>query len=201
MARRSDNTREELKNMAIAAGIALLEEAGPEALSARRIAVRIGYTVGTLYNVFVDYEDILLHINAATLRDMYAALSTKRAKKTGKPLLDLAHGYVAFASKHQARWNLLTTYQRTKPLPDWYRSLIQELFALAEAPLYELTGNRKEAQTSAKILWAGLHGICALSLSHKLEAVNAGSLATLMNHFVRNYVKGLQRPGCKSSNS
>ena len=40
---------------------------GLSGFSTRQIAKKIGYTLGTLYNIFESYDDIILHINAATL--------------------------------------------------------------------------------------------------------------------------------------
>lgn len=43
---------------------------GLSGFSTRQIAKKIGYTLGTLYNIFESYDDIILHINAATLDEM-----------------------------------------------------------------------------------------------------------------------------------
>jgi AcrR family transcriptional regulator len=194
MARRSDNTRKELKEMAIQAGLSLLEESGAAELSARKIAARIGYTVGTLYNVFADFEDIALHLNAATLRDMHAQLIPLAGskKKPRQRILDFAYCYGNYALTYPARWNLLHHASRSMPLPEWYRSEINALFTLVETPLMELTDKKQNAaRDAAKVLWAGLHGICALSLSQKLDHIEAGPLHKLIDNFVGNYLKGL----------
>jgi AcrR family transcriptional regulator len=195
MARRSDNTRDELKKMAIDAGLDLLEESGVEELSARKIAARIGYTVGTLYNVFDDFEDIVLHLNTATLRDMHEQLAklAHSRKKPQQRILDFAHCYGDYALAHQARWQLLHQYSRSKKLPDWFMAEVQTIFALVDAPLKEVSA-QKPATTrdAAKVLWAGLHGICALSLSQKLERLEAAPMRLLIDNFVLHYVKGLE---------
>ena len=52
MARRSDHTREEIREMALVATEQIVSVAGFSALSARKIAKKIGYTVGSLYLLF-----------------------------------------------------------------------------------------------------------------------------------------------------
>jgi hypothetical protein len=52
MARRKDHTRVQLKEMSLLAGQKILQEEGIPSFSARKIAKEIGYTVGTVYNVF-----------------------------------------------------------------------------------------------------------------------------------------------------
>ena len=67
MARRSDHTREELTELAIDAALALIEADGFAQFSARQVAAKIGYTVGTLYNVFGSYDSLLLHVQSQAL--------------------------------------------------------------------------------------------------------------------------------------
>ena len=61
MARRSDHSREQLADMAVAAATALAERDGLRGVTARGVAREIGYTVGTLYNVFDNLDDVLRH--------------------------------------------------------------------------------------------------------------------------------------------
>lgn len=196
MARRSDNTREEIKKMAVQAGLEILAESGLGGLSARKIADRIGYTVGTLYNVFDDIEDIVLYINAETVQEMHEKLATiaSRKKNARQRVLDFAHCYGDYALTNAVRWSLLHTHPRSTPLPGWFHASIQKIFALVEEPLSELThGSRKATQTAAKVLWAGLHGLCALSINQKLERLEAAPLRALIDNFVGNYLDGMAK--------
>ena len=63
MARRKDHTREELTQLAIKAGRELVVEKGSAALTARNVAQAIGYTPGTLYNVFENIDALVAAIN------------------------------------------------------------------------------------------------------------------------------------------
>lgn len=195
MARRSDNTRSELKEMAIEAGTALLAEAGIAGLSARQIAQRIGYTVGTLYNVFSDFEDIVLHINAATLCDMQQQLMplAHSRRNPQQRILALAHCYGAYAMANPARWQLLHHSARSTPLPEWFRKEVRAAFGLIEAPLLEILPKKHQVADAATVLWAGLHGICALGINHKLEGVDAAPMQALIDNFVTKYLKGYTR--------
>ena len=56
MGRRNDHSREEIRQMALDAGTELLQQHGVAAVSARKVASRINYTVGTLYLVFENLE-------------------------------------------------------------------------------------------------------------------------------------------------
>lgn len=194
MARRSDNTRKELKEMAIVAGVSLLENGGLEALTARAIAGRIGYTVGTLYNVFEDLEDIVMHINAATLHEMYATFVplSKSSKAPQKRILDIARAYGDYARANPARWNLLHHSPRNTKLPEWFHEAATSIFTMGEGLLLQIEGvNKKVAHEAARVLWAGMHGICALSINQKLDYVDAKPMQNLIENFVTSYLKGI----------
>lgn len=195
MARRSDNTRKELKEMTIEAGLSLLEKGGLEALTARAIAGRIGYTVGTLYNVFDDLEDIVMHINAATLQEMHAVFAPLAAtnKPPEKRILAIARAYGDYARANPARWSLLHHSPRNHKLPLWFHDVASRLFTTTESVLLEIEGiSKKAAHDAARVLWAGLHGICALSINQKLEYVDAKPMHALIENFVSAYLNGLK---------
>lgn len=197
MARRSDHTREEIKAMAIAAGQRIIAEKGFSGFSARQVAREIGYTVGTLYNIFENHDDIILHINAVTLDDMAAFIAKKvsPALQGAKAIRQLAECYLAFAETHYYRWSAL--FEHNLPpdmkLPDWYAAKLQHLFAMVEQPLLPLTNNnRRKAGRAAKTLWAGIHGICALGLTGKLDVVGAEPIQKLTDSLIDNYLRGLR---------
>ena len=58
MGRRSSHTAEELRELILDASTALISEGGLASLSAREVARRIGYSPGTLYNVFENLDDV-----------------------------------------------------------------------------------------------------------------------------------------------
>jgi hypothetical protein len=65
-------------------------------------------------------------------------------------------------------------------------------FAEVEEALLPVLGkDKKAARRAAHVLWAGIHGICVLSLSGKLALVGADVAETLAISFIDNYVLGL----------
>ena len=67
MGRRSDHSREDLRVLTLEAARRLLCAHGLEGLTARRVAAEIGYTPGTLYNIFENLDDLILHVTAGAL--------------------------------------------------------------------------------------------------------------------------------------
>lgn len=191
MARRSDHSKEELKNLAIQKGLEIIDKNGFSGFSARGIAKTMGYTVGTLYHVFGDMDQYMLHINAKILDDWHTELNAglKRTKKD--PLRYLAQGYIDFARAHYNRWTALFEFRMAKsmPLPEWYTGKLARLFELVENAILPHSGSDpKKARHDAKVLWAGIHGICVLSLSGKLDIVGAEKTEVLVSSLLDRYI-------------
>ena len=66
MARRSDHTKDELKDIILSASRKIIEKEGFQNLSARKIATAIKYAPGTLYNFCKNLDELILQINAQT---------------------------------------------------------------------------------------------------------------------------------------
>lgn len=196
MARRSDHTRTELKEMVIAAGQNIMANEGLSKFSVRKLAREIGYTVGTLYNMFDGYNDIVLHINAATLSTMRDYISEHMESNAQgiDTIKNLATLYIRFANENYNSWNALFefSFQQNTVLPDWYIDKIKTLFILVEIPLMPIFGeDTKAAEHTAKVLWASIHGICQLGLTGKLDAVETQSVQVLTDSLIEHYMRGL----------
>lgn len=63
MGRRNEHTREELREISLRAAEQLVTAHGLDGLSARKVASAIGYTVGSLYMVFRNLDDLILQMN------------------------------------------------------------------------------------------------------------------------------------------
>ncbi|MGB0694624.1 MAG: TetR/AcrR family transcriptional regulator [Rhodospirillaceae bacterium] len=195
MARRSDHTREEQKAMAIAAGQKIIAEEGLGSFSARKVAKDIGYTVGTIYNVFGTHDELIFCINAATLDDLGQFIAERLDRTLAGPAMikQLASLYLHFAQTHHHRWSALFEHvlPPEQPLPDWYAQKITGLFAVVEQPLGPFAGSPLKAEQTARIIWASVHGICALGLTGKLDVTGADSLQMLLDDLIDNYLTGL----------
>lgn len=198
MARRSDHSREEIRQMALNAAEAIVAAEGYKGLSARKVAAAIDYTVGTLYLVFENLEDVVLQVNGRTLDALYEWLRARQAKGADarNSLLALADAYIAYAETETPRWNMLFEYvaEQGNELPDWYLLKLGKVFGLAEAALKPLADHRTalEIQQAARVLWAGVHGICTLRIRHRMDLAggqDAGEMARMM---IDNFLQGFQ---------
>ena len=201
MARRSDHSRDELLEMASTALSNIVEAEGFGAISARKVAQRIGYSVGTLYNLFDNLSDMILHVNGLTLERLDDHLARSRFAKSeadGDPrdiITGLLDAYLSFVHAQPHLWNMVFahTMGADAPLPDWYRAKIDNVLAHLEAALAPFTDNNQDAaEVHARLLWASLHGILSLAQSGKLGIVSNQPAADMARALVANYLAGLQ---------
>jgi len=196
MARRSDHSREELREMALLAAEQIVVEKGYEGLSARKVAAAIGYTVGTLYLVFENIDDLILNINARTLDRLHAQMIKSPAKpgEARDHLLHLGHVYIRYANEDPHRWAMVFEHRfsEDRAVPVWYQEKITRMFAVVEEGLEPLAGNRprQEITQAARAIWGGVHGICILALTDTLGVAGVASVQELTRSLISNYLKG-----------
>ena len=196
MARRSDHSREELREMTITAAEQIVVEQGYAGLSARKVAAAIGYTVGTLYLVFENLDDLILHINARTLDRLHARMTASQAQcgDASDCLLQLGQVYIQFADEDPHRWAMVFEHRFSEEqvAPAWYLEKVARMFTLVEEGLEPLAGQRTrdEITQATRALWGGVHGICILALTDNLGVTGVDSVQGLTQTLITNYLKG-----------
>jgi AcrR family transcriptional regulator len=166
----------------VAAARGLLEEEGPDALTMRRVADRIGIRAPSLYKHLPDKTALETAVIATGFEDvaevLEAALNTPPSGEES-PLVRLARAYRAFTLGHPHLYRLMTD----RPLR---RDLLPEgVEARAAAPLVRVAGD----EHLARAVWAFAHGMTVLELNGRfppgadldaawrrgIEALSAGS--------------------------
>ena len=176
MAQRNDHSREQLREMSLAAAEAILASEGAGALSVRRIAQSIGYSHGTLYLIFRNFDGLLLELNGRTLDSLTAALDAALgaalAERPRGPeaLHALARAYLDFARRHTARFRLVFEHHlpEEEETPDWLMEKIAHGHGLLDAALAAGGAGEDGRETMGVALWSAIHGVTVLALDQKL---------------------------------
>ncbi len=194
MGRRSEHSREEIRDMAIEAAAVIVEKEGYQSLTARKVAAKIGYTVGTLYHVFKNFDDLVMNLNAQTIDEM-AGLIQQQVKRKRNPevrIRTMAENYVQYATDHPDRWRLVFEHEppRGMPTPPQLKERRDVMFEMVADNLRELAPERipQEVSHTATALWSGIHGICILALTGKLYLGGAFSMVKLMDTLIDSVV-------------
>jgi AcrR family transcriptional regulator len=199
MGRRSDHSRDEIREMAINAAALCVEKEGFQSLTARKVASKIGYTVGTLYHVFRNFDDLVIHLNAVTIDEM-AALIQQHTRKKRNPevrIRTMAEFYVKYATDHPDRWRLVFEHQapRGLPTPVQMKERRDVMFEMVADNLREISPDRttQEIDHTATALWSGIHGICILALTGKLYLGGAFSMVKLIDTLIDSVLREFRR--------
>jgi AcrR family transcriptional regulator len=199
MGRRSDHSRDEIREMAIGAAAKIVETEGFKSLTARKVAAKIGYTVGTLYHVFRNFDDIVIHLNARTIDEMAVLIqkNVKQKRSAETRIRTMAGVYVNFATEHPDRWRLVFEHQapRGLPTPELMKVRRDVLFEMVAENLRELSPNHiaQEIDHTATALWSGIHGICILALTGKLYLGGAFSMVKLIDTLIDSVLNEFRR--------
>lgn len=200
MGRRNQHTREELRDIALKAAEDLVTTQGLTGLSTRKVVARIGYTVGSLYMVFRNLDDLIIQVNERTLDRLYEQLAGAIAG--GPPpaaaIRALAQAYISFALTQTNRW--LAIYQHRLPegesIPESFADKVTRMFELVQQQLALLSPRRspEDIALAARALWSAIHGICILGFDQKLEVAGGRSIqevaGSLLDHYLAGFVSG-----------
>lgn len=193
MGRRNDHSRDELKEMVIVAAEKILVEEGYGKLTTRRIAKEIGYTVGSLYMVIKNVDDLMLLLNARTLQLLLEKIEVDLAKyddtQPYDSLMQIAVSYVDFAFDHKEKWQAIFMHRVTDSelLTEEYFVNIKNLFRVIGHKLSLLapTLNKDELELLTRGLWGAVHGVTILSLDQKF------SIGSPMEYDTKRVVEGV----------
>ncbi|MET0363796.1 MAG: helix-turn-helix domain-containing protein [Sphingobium sp.] len=169
MGRRSDHSRPELEALILKEGHRLMAEVGFARFSAREVAKRIGYAVGTLYNVFGSYDRLVAAINTRTFEQWAAYLEERLAGPSTDRIVALVEGYFSFAAEHMPLWTAIYDH-RLPPDLAMPEEFVARRGALTDVVVREVAAvlppeNRNHAPRLARSLVATVHGHCIFALN------------------------------------
>ncbi|MEZ5843395.1 MAG: TetR-like C-terminal domain-containing protein [Hyphomicrobiaceae bacterium] len=178
----------------------ILSTSGLSALQARKVAAAADCSVGTLYNVWRNLDELIIAANAITLAHLGSVLTTARdATPAGasveQRLLALADAYVIFAIDKRNAWRALFDHRlpRGKTAPDWYRAAQSELFAIVETALVSVVADPAERSRAARAFFASVHGIVSIALDEKLGDFDRQDCEAQVRFIVTAAARGLPR--------
>jgi AcrR family transcriptional regulator len=169
MGRRSDHSRKELEQMLIVEGHKHMADVGFSRFSAREVAKRIGYSIGTLYNVMGNYDQLIIAINTRTFV-LWADYMRQALGSAGDDRIrSLVEGYFGFARANRNAW--MAIYDHHLPpdirLPEEHDALRGQLTDLVVEEVAKVlpADSRAQAPRLARSLVATVHGHCMFDIN------------------------------------
>lgn len=155
--------------MIVAEGHRQISEVGFARFSAREVAKRIGYSIGTIYNVFGSYDQLILAINGRTLDLWLDYLESRLDGATGNRLRVAIDAYFEFAVVHRHAWAALYDFRLAddEPMPEYYQRKVTDI---TEVVVREIAAalppeHADKAPALARSLLATVHGHCFFTMN------------------------------------
>jgi AcrR family transcriptional regulator len=170
-----------------------LKKEGLEGLEVRKIAREAGCSIGTFYNHYKSLDDLIIYFNGSTLDILSVCMFEEiTPKDSAKEVINkICQNYIAFAENNYTEWLLLLEHPLTIEIPMWYKDKSERLFQKVADIFHPiLRGPKKDTERAVKILWSSLHGICSLTLKHRLRFRKRHNLLELCQELFHNYILG-----------
>lgn len=201
MGRRSDHSREELRALMLRAAHEHLAEVGFARFSAREVAKRVGYSIGSVYNVFGSLDALMLAVNTRTFTEWVAHLQAALAASGDDRIKALVEGYFSFAEAHPNLW--MAIYDHRLPpdmaVPEADAGERAALTGLVEGEVAAFLGRPRDAVTERlnRSLIAIVHGHCSFALTGSFALLGESDAVGLALARVREVLNAWRTPGAR----
>lgn len=146
-----------------------MAEQGFAHFSVREVAKRIGYSVGTIYNLFDSADALVLAINTRTFAFWADYLSRALERAGNDRIRALVEGYFAFASENRNLWMAIYDHRLADDMimPESDTVARGELTGIVTREVAAALGNPDQDRVAAlaRSLIATVHGHCIFALN------------------------------------
>ena len=155
----------DLRDALVQAALAEVEQGGPEAVSIKALAKKLGVSQPAPYRHFADREALLEAVTAAAFRQFNAVMreSIDKPSKQSK-LLRFAHAMLTFGLRRNGIYRLIfasRTMACAQKGSELHNAAMEAFALLLEALEAPAIGLLRERQ--ALKIWASLHGVLMLA--------------------------------------
>ncbi|WP_161635645.1 TetR/AcrR family transcriptional regulator [Actibacterium mucosum] len=158
------------------------ENEGISGLRARDLASEAGCALGSIYTIFGDLGDVGAAVNQRSFDQILSAMQQVGDSRGGAldVLKSLAATYAQYATDHTPRWKMAFETGLPEGEGDAALAPIIDIFVDPMAELLPAYSTRMVLR-SARVLFATIHGITAMSLDPRLPVLPEGDLRRNLN--------------------
>ncbi|WP_299727766.1 TetR/AcrR family transcriptional regulator [uncultured Tateyamaria sp.] len=179
MANKSKDRRNALRETLVNIAEGQIEADGLAAVKARSLAKAAECSVGAIYNVFGDLEELIIAVNGRTFgnlgRQVAAALADKSDLSATDRLIVMSYAYLDYATHHPNLWRALFELRMSTDMevPEWYLAELGRLFSHIDGPVQECFPDMEPQDVGlmTRALFSSVHGIVMLGLENRISGV------------------------------
>ena len=186
---------QDLRAELLAAAERLIETRGLAHLRARDLANQAGCSLGAIYNVFTDLDELILAVNANTLKAIDREMTAIDSGDPLQQLIALANAYLTYAVRNRLRWEALFSHRMPAEAvgPQWFQGIQNAAFSRIEGPLARLRPDLPDAARYllGRSIFAAVHGMVVLGLDRRVAPMDLPVLRSQIALVVSAIVRGL----------
>jgi AcrR family transcriptional regulator len=186
---------QDLRAELLVAAERLIETRGLAHLRARDLANHAGCSLGAIYNVFTDLDELILAVNANTLRAIDQDMTGIEDGDPLQQLIALANAYLTYADRNRLRWEAVFGHRvpAEAVVPQSFQEMQNAAFSRIEGPLALLRPDLPDAARSllGRSIFAAVHGMVALGLDRRLAPLDLPVLRSQIALVVGAIMRGL----------
>jgi AcrR family transcriptional regulator len=186
-----------LRDDILRAALHLVEQKGAAGITMREVAAELGYSATAIYQHFASKEALLLVLKLQAGELLAEEMEVARQESTlEEQLHGMAHRYLEFGLENRAYYRLIfqDMLPGLQPSPEHLARLRRAWSIVREtlAAWIEARGvTNIVPDHEANVVWAIVHGITSLALSHRLPFSDRGELHTLLDLTLNHWASGL----------
>lgn len=197
IAERRQRQKEEVHTAILSAAWQLVEAEGWQALSIRKIADAIEYSVPVIYDHFANKEAILFEFTKKgfSLLNEDLTKAVKQHRSAERQIEAIAHAYWDFAFNNKEYYQIM--YGLGMPSCEAVRQIgeLKEFTEIVSAPinsLIEHNGQKKgDAFLKLHTFWSMLHGLISINMMNRNEMKDELN-ALVIKDFIKGFISGMK---------
>jgi AcrR family transcriptional regulator len=189
--------KEEVRTSILNAAWQIVTEEGWQALSIRKIAEAIEYSVPVIYDHFANKESILYELTKQGFNTLNQQLlkAKKRSTHPEKQLEDMAHAYWEFAFDNKAQYQVMyglgiPSCETVLQIPE-----IGSFTELVTQPIKELITKSKNTGADPLLklqtFWSMLHGLVSINMMNNNEHKQELNQRVIQD-FIAGFISGIR---------
>jgi len=198
IAERKIRQKEEVRSSILQAAWNIVLEEGWQALSIRKIAEAIEYSVPVIYDHFANKEAILLEFTKQGFQILNEEMTKakKRSLQPEKQIEAMAYSYWEFAFEHKAYYQVMyglgmpscETVSQISELKTFTNHLIEPINNL----INESGSKNTDPMLKLHTFWSMLHGLISINMMNNNEAKQELNQMVIQD-FITAFISGIKR--------
>lgn len=189
--------KDDIQNKLLKIGRQIIQEKGPEGLTARKLSEASGCSVGAIYNQFSNMENFVVIQNYMTLDALSSSLDRiAESENAYADLNRLVQSFVDFVKNNKNLWYLLYSFhlrQNQRTYSIFYlrkvAKIVGRLNSALQRAVPEVIG--PERLLSSQVLWLSLFAVSSFLTKDSLSDFSRADENTICQILVNTYVAGL----------